>query len=66
MTTVASVLEQAAAAARGAARGPVYLCLLDPALPGEVEMDLGQEFAINPQIKGAIKSLDGVMDVEEL
>ncbi len=66
VATVATVLEQAAEAARGAARGPVYLCLLDPALPGEVDMDLGQEFAINPQVKGAIKSLDGVMEVEEL
>ena len=31
-----------------------------------VEMDLGQDFPINPQIKGAIKSLDGVMSVEEI
>ena len=39
---------------------------LDPDLPGEVEMDLGQDFALNPQIKGALKSLDGVQTVEEL
>ncbi|TDK43851.1 DNA polymerase III subunit alpha [Antarcticimicrobium luteum] len=63
---VATILDEAAKAARGAAKGPVQLCLLDPALPGEVEMDLGQDFAINPQIKGALKSLDGVLDVEEL
>jgi len=66
VSTVATILEEAAKAARGAAKGPVQLCLLDPALPGEVEMDLGAEFAINPQIKGALKSLDGVLDVEEL
>jgi len=35
-------------------------------LPGDVELDLGQYFPINPQIKGAIKSLDGVLDVEEI
>ena len=29
-------------------------------------MDLGQMFPINPQIKGALKSLEGVMDVEEI
>ncbi|MHA6264857.1 DNA polymerase III subunit alpha [Arenibacterium sp. CAU 1754] len=66
ISTVATVLEEAQAAARAAARGPVQLCLMDPNLPGEVEMELGQEFAVNPQIKGAIKSLEGVVLVEEL
>ena len=33
---------------------------------GEVEIELGQDFAINPAIKGALKSLDGVDMVEEL
>ncbi len=64
--TVAAVLEEAKSAARAAARGPGQLCLLDPGLPGEVELDLGQDFAINPEVKGALKSLDGVMTVEEL
>jgi DNA polymerase-3 subunit alpha len=64
---VATILEDAQAAARGTAtKGPVQLCLMDPALPGEVEMDLGQEFVLTPQIKGALKSIDGVMSVEEL
>ncbi len=66
LPTVAKVLEDAAGAAKGAAKGPIHLCLLDPGLPGDVEMDLGQDFPINPQIKGAIKSLDGVMSVEEI
>ncbi len=66
VSTVARVLQDAAGAARNAAKGPVHLCLMDPGLPGEVEMDLGQDFPINPQIKGAIKSLDGVMDVQEV
>ncbi|NOD97965.1 DNA polymerase III subunit alpha [Ruegeria sp. HKCCD6228] len=64
--TVAKVLEDAASAAKGAARGPVQFMLLDPSLPGDVEMELGREFPINPQIKGAIKSLEGVMTVEEI
>jgi DNA polymerase-3 subunit alpha len=42
------------------------LCLMDSGLPGEVEIDLGREFPVNPQIKGALKSLDGVMQVEEV
>ncbi|MFU1477061.1 DNA polymerase III subunit alpha [Roseovarius sp. C7] len=66
VATVARVLERAQEAARNAARGPVRFCLVDQGLPGEVEMDTGQEFAVNPQIKGAIKSLDGVWDVEDI
>jgi DNA polymerase-3 subunit alpha len=64
--TVAKVLEDAATATKGAARGPIQLLLLDPSLPGDVEMDLGVEFPINPQIKGAIKSLEGILSVEEI
>src|SRR6056297_1834774 len=62
IATVASVLERAQEAARNASRGPVRFCLLDQGLPGEVEMDAGREFAVNPQIKGALKHLDGVWD----
>ncbi len=66
VTTVANVLASAAEAARNAPRGPVEFCLLSPDLPGEVTIDAGPDFALNPQIKGAIKSLDGVMDVQEI
>ncbi|WP_295316799.1 DNA polymerase III subunit alpha [Roseobacter sp.] len=66
VASVASVLAGATQAARGAGRGPVQLCLMDPGLPGEVEVDLGQEFAVSPQIKGAIKSLQGVLEVEDI
>ena len=66
VSTVATVLEEARAAAKNASRGEVFMRLRDPTLPGDVDMDLGQYFPINPQIKGAIKSLDGVEDVEEI
>ncbi|WIY26346.1 DNA polymerase III subunit alpha [Parasedimentitalea psychrophila] len=66
VATVATVLEEARAAAKNANRGEVLMYLQDPTLPGDVELDLGQYFPINPQIKGAIKSLDGVLDVEEI
>jgi len=62
---VAQLLQEAGAGARKAARAPVRLCLLDPGLMGEVEVDLGEEFVINPQIKAAVKSLDGVLTVED-
>lgn len=64
--SVASVLQQAAGTSKRGGKGPIYFCLLNPDLPGEVEIDIGQEFPVTPQIKGAIKSLGGVLQVEEL
>jgi DNA polymerase-3 subunit alpha len=66
IAAVSEVLEGARQAAKSAGKGPVQLCLMDPALPGEVEVDLGMEFPVTPQIKGAIRSLGGVLEVEEI
>lgn len=63
---VASVLQNATQNARNARPGEVSVCLMDPSLPGEVEMTLGQSFPLNPLVKGALKSLNDVMDVEEV
>ena len=65
IAAVATVLEGAQTAARAAGRGPIQFCLMHPDLPGEVDVDLGQEFPVTPQIKGAIRSLGGVLEVEE-
>jgi len=65
IASVARVLENAVQAAKSARPGPIRFCLMSPDLPGEVELDAGREFPVNPQIKGAIKSLEGVMDVQE-
>jgi DNA polymerase-3 subunit alpha len=64
ITSVAQLLQNAQTAANGT-RGPVQFCLMAQGLPGEVEIDAGDEFPVNPQIKGAIKSLTGVVTVEE-
>ncbi|WP_372886650.1 DNA polymerase III subunit alpha [Shimia sp.] len=66
VTPVANVLRQSIDNVKLGAKGPVLLCLMDGGLPGEVEMDLGILCPVNPQIKGALKSLDGVMAVEEI
>ena len=66
ISTVANVLAKAAETVRTAGRGPVQFCLMDPGLPGEVEIDSGQEYPVTPQIKGAIKSLNGVLEVEDI
>jgi DNA polymerase-3 subunit alpha len=60
---ISSVLDQANS--QSGTKGPVFLCLLNPELPGEVELDVGQDFVVNPQIKGALKSLPGVLEVED-
>ena len=64
--SVATVLQGSAETVRGVTKGPILFCLMDPALPGEVEVDAHAEFAVTPQIKGAIKSLPGVLAVEEV
>ncbi|KRS12729.1 DNA polymerase III subunit alpha [Roseovarius atlanticus] len=64
--SVAQVLTNAPATAARGGRGPIRFCLMDHALPGEVEIDAGREFPVTPQIKGAIKSLEGVVMVEDL
>ncbi len=66
IAAVAEVLEAARRAAKSSGRGPVQLCLMDPKLPGEVDVDLGLEYPVTPQIKGAIRSLGGVLEVEEI
>ncbi|MEJ6390597.1 DNA polymerase III subunit alpha [Gymnodinialimonas ulvae] len=66
IASVESLLERTAADAAKAARGPIHLCLMAPDLPGEVEVILGDNFPVSPQIKGALRSLEGVMDVEEV
>ena len=65
IVSVASVLENAARDGVRAGKGPVSFCLMAPDLPGEVELDLGQDFPVNPQIKGALRSLGGVIEVED-
>ena len=66
LSSVASVLDGAKGAIKSAGRGPITVCLMDDKLPGEVEMDLGAEFPVTPQIKGAIKSLSGVVEVQDM
>ena len=45
-------------------RADISLRLLDPALPGEVEIPLGREWPVNPSIRSALKGVPGVVMVE--
>ena len=64
--SVASILENATRDKVRGGRGPIYFCLMNADLPGEVEVDLGQDFPVGPQIRGALRSLGGVIEVEEV
>ena len=66
IASVVSVLDNAARTIKAGGRGPIHFCLMGQGLPGEVEVDSGQEYPVTPQIKGAIKSLSGVVTVEEI
>ncbi len=63
---IANVLDGAIERLPKAPRGQVTLCLMDPSLPGEVDMTLPNPFPLNHDVKGALKSLAGVMAVEEV
>ena len=45
--------------------GEVSLCLIDSDLPGEVEVLLGDAYPIHPEICTTIRSLQGVISIEE-
>ena len=66
VASVASVLEKSREQLVKVPSGPVELCLLDQALPGEVTISTGEDYPLNTQIKGALKSLEGVLQVEEI
>jgi DNA polymerase-3 subunit alpha len=46
-------------------RGPVSLVLMDPGLPGEVEITLPDPYPMSPQVLSALKTVPGVVHVEE-
>lgn len=48
------------------ARGPLRLCVADPEQGREYDIDTGRTVAITPEIRGAVKSLGGVVLVEDL
>ena len=48
------------------ARGPVNLILTAADLPGEVEISLPGQYPVNPQMRSALKSIEGIVEVEEI
>tara|TARA_R110000868_G_scaffold237132_4_gene491475 strand:- start:240049 stop:243660 length:3612 start_codon:yes stop_codon:yes gene_type:complete len=65
---VHDVLLRASETIRGVRKGPIQFCLVNSSLPGggEVDVKINDGFPVTPEIKGAIKSLPGVLSVEEI
>ena len=57
-------LESIAMRLANGGRAPVRLVMLQDK-GREVELSLGNKFTVTPQIKGAIKAIDGVVDVQD-
>ncbi|MEM1273032.1 MAG: DNA polymerase III subunit alpha [Pseudomonadota bacterium] len=66
ITSIAGLLGSSLAEPKAQIRGPIHLCLMADGLPGEVEVLLGADYPVSPQIRGALKSLPGVITVEEM
>jgi DNA polymerase-3 subunit alpha len=63
--TVRSLLAREAERVKGGMRGPVHLTVLAPDL-GEVDLALGDDLPVSPQLRGALKAVQGVLTVEDL
>ena len=63
---VAGVLDGALRDGVKGGKGPIMVCLMDADLPGEVEIDCGGDWPVTPQIRAALRSLEGVIEVAEL
>ncbi|MDX5357101.1 MAG: DNA polymerase III subunit alpha, partial [Rhodobacterales bacterium] len=63
---VAALLERARADAGRMAKGQVTVCVADAASGQEIDIALPGQWPLGPQVKGALKAVQGVLAVEEL
>ena len=66
IVSVKSLLDRMAEPKAGRGKGPLTFCISDRETGAEYDITPRTEFALTPQIRGAIKSLDGVLTVEDL
>ncbi|MCV2874299.1 DNA polymerase III subunit alpha [Defluviimonas sp. WL0050] len=66
VTSVASLLTRMMEEAKIRTRGPISFCIANRDTGEEVEVEAGQDYPVNPQVKGAIKAMPGVVLVEEV
>jgi DNA polymerase-3 subunit alpha len=65
ISTVSDILQGAIRDNVKGGRGPVTFTIDDIEL-GEIDVELETQFPVNPQIKGALRSLGGVIEVQEI
>ena len=66
VASVAALFERIAAEGRVKTRGPVSFSVFDPERRCRYQIGAGRALPVNPQVKGALRSLRGVVQVEEL
>ena len=66
VSAVRSVLENAREQKIKGARGPVIFTIQTQTDLGEIDVSLEEVYPVTPQIKGALRSLQGVVEVEEV
>ncbi|MCB2110072.1 MAG: DNA polymerase III subunit alpha [Defluviimonas sp.] len=66
VTSVAGLLARMEEGGKIRSRGPVRFCIATRETGEEVEVETGRDHPINPEIRSAIKSLPGVLLVEEM
>ena len=66
VSSVKSLLDRMADGKGVRAKGPIVFCVADRDSGTEYDISPEMEFALTPQIKGAIKSLGGVVTVEDI
>ncbi len=66
VASVAALLSRIAEEGKIRTLGPILFCIADRQTGEEVEISTGRDFPVNPQIKGAIKAMAGVVLVEEV
>ncbi len=64
--TVAALFERLAEEGKVRSRGSVSFSVLDPVTGARYKINAGRDFPVNPQVRGALRSLRGVAEVEEV
>ncbi len=65
VTSVASLLARQGRQGGGQPGGPITFCVTDPEAGCEYDIEIGTDWPVTPQLRGAIKAVEGVLAVEE-
>ncbi|MGY6633288.1 MAG: DNA polymerase III subunit alpha [Alkalilacustris sp.] len=65
IASVADLLERLGSV-KEAGRGPIHVCVADPASGCEIDVTIGRSLPVTPQLRGALRTLPGVLTVDEV